>query len=255
MELNSSMPPGSPWPTLAHGLRTSPSMTPEPPILAKYHTPEQRPKASFSQSASSRSSPKPKSRMQVIVPVAGASSSGSETLLGTIFSTDPLKFDMESEQNHQEISDHAHGLQTYFKQAFHYCESDSSGNSCCKRHILYHGTDWKRAKVIESGGFQESQDGIFGPGVYLTGDPIKAALIAERRAQRHGGAAAVLELSVDVGKCKTYDATPCRGPHTDDCECKAWLKQDYDSLYASKVNQEETVIRNTRQIHVKQLIS
>lgn len=193
--------------------------------------------------------------MQVVVPVTGASSSSSETLLGTIFSTEPLKFDMESEHNHREISDHALRLQTNLEQAFHYCENEDSGNSCSKRYILYHGTHWRRAKEIESDGFQASQDGIFGPGVYLTGDPIKAALIAERRAQRHGGVAAVLELSVDVGNCKTYDATRCRGPHTDDCECKAWLVQAYDSLYALGMSHEDTVIRNARQIHVKQLIS
>lgn len=208
-------------------------------------------------------------RLQVAIPHAPSSGpstssnsgtqlsdlSGSGEFLGTISSTNSLRHDfllgMDSSQRQHDVSHRINSLQRYLEQAFRYRECRETGNRCKKRYILYHGTDAKRAAAIENQGFQITTDGIFGPAVYVTGDPIKAAAIAEKRAQRHGGTGAVFELSVDVGRCKTYNVASCKGSPIDDCGCRAWLREDYDSQFAPGVKQEEAAIRNAAQICVR----
>ena len=85
------------------------------------------------------------------------------------------------------------------------------------------------------------------------GDAEKAAWFADDRAKRRNKTAVVLVLDVDVGRCKVIDATACSGKHKEGCECKQWLKEEYESQYVAAgkgVNREETVLRHPRQISV-----
>lgn len=62
-----------------------------------------------------------------------------------------------------------------------------------QRETMYHGTSMQGADCILRHGFQTSQGGLLGAGVYLTTDKSKAALYGPR----------VLTCSVDVGnKCR-----------------------------------------------------
>lgn len=115
---------------------------------------------------------------------------------------------------------------------------------------LYHGTSLDSADRIQRYGFKISQDGMFGPGVYVTGDLEKAVLFARNRGN---GSGAILTLDVDVGKCKCHDATGCTRKHRPGCMCRSWLEDGYDSQYVAQgegLKREETVVARPEQISV-----
>ena len=133
--------------------------------------------------------------------------------------------------------------------------SSCNGSGKTDHYRLYHGTQKSTADWIQLWGFKASADGMFGPGVYTTGSWEKAKWFAQNRSQGSiwDSQAVILELDVDVGKCKTHDAGGCEGRHRRGCTCKAWINEDYDSQYVPTgegVKREETVVRNSRQIKI-----
>ncbi|CEM11115.1 unnamed protein product [Vitrella brassicaformis CCMP3155] len=89
---------------------------------------------------------------------------------------------------------------------------------------------------------------MFGPGIYVTRDYSKATAFA-----RHHRKGTVLTLAVDMGKCKTHDASGCSGGHTWFCSCRKWREEGYDSQYVPRgegVLREENVVRSNEQIIV-----
>nr|XP_005987295.1 PREDICTED: uncharacterized protein LOC102355794 [Latimeria chalumnae] len=71
-----------------------------------------------------------------------------------------------------------------------------------KLYTMYHGTRVSEAKLIIQNGFRQSQDGMLGPGVYISRNQKKAERypIGAPSAEK-----VVLKLSVDVGKVKKID--------------------------------------------------
>ncbi|KAM4015436.1 uncharacterized protein ACNLHF_002104 [Anomaloglossus baeobatrachus] len=70
-----------------------------------------------------------------------------------------------------------------------------------KIYVMYHGTTYSAAKDIIGSGFQQSEDGMLGPGVYVSRDKNKAL----RYPIRDKTDQVVLKLSVNVGKVKKID--------------------------------------------------
>jgi hypothetical protein len=92
---------------------------------------------------------------------------------------------------------------------------------------LFHGTSWSRALQIERSGFQLSEDGYLGPGVYCA-DEKKAAGYAKFRAAKDGETGptkwgALLELMVKVRNVKYTTA-----------EDREWQSQGYDACRADR---------------------
>mmetsp|Transcript_47243 Transcript_47243/g.125472 ORF Transcript_47243/g.125472 Transcript_47243/m.125472 type:complete len:227 (-) Transcript_47243:124-804(-) len=117
---------------------------------------------------------------------------------------------------------------------------------------LYHGTSAVFAKAIERNGFKVSKNGMFGPGVYTTSDIEKAALFAARHEVKQG-VGVVFVLDVDIGRCKTHDASGCSKSHQPHCHCRRWLQENYESQEVpagAGVKRTETVVRNPRQIAI-----
>ncbi|KAJ8405922.1 hypothetical protein AAFF_G00313590 [Aldrovandia affinis] len=86
---------------------------------------------------------------------------------------------------------------------------------------MYHGTTKSAAENIKRHGFSQSENGMLGPGVYISRDPQKAGrypLDVDERDRR------VLELKVDVGKVKRIDKQghPLQ---------KSWHDRGYDTAW------------------------
>ncbi|KAL7834477.1 hypothetical protein SRHO_G00287240 [Serrasalmus rhombeus] len=90
-----------------------------------------------------------------------------------------------------------------------------------KRYTMYHGTKVQTARSIIQNGFQQSADGMLGPGVYVSRNQKKAeryplnSPVTDR---------VVLKLSVDCGKVKRIDKDnhPLQ---------KTWHSQGYDTAW------------------------
>uniref|UniRef100_A0AAY4BXE6 PARP catalytic domain-containing protein n=1 Tax=Denticeps clupeoides TaxID=299321 RepID=A0AAY4BXE6_9TELE len=90
-----------------------------------------------------------------------------------------------------------------------------------RTYTMYHGTRVETARSIIQNGFQQSADGMLGPGVYVSRDQKKArryplnSLDSDR---------VVLQLRVDCGKIKRIDIDnhPMQ---------KSWHSQGYDTAW------------------------
>lgn len=67
---------------------------------------------------------------------------------------------------------------------------------------MYHGTTKDNAKAIHDNGFRQSEDGMLGPGVYLSRDLQKASRYPIRDPPYPDEEKAVLKVKVNVGKVK-----------------------------------------------------
>jgi len=94
-----------------------------------------------------------------------------------------------------------------------------------QREIMYHGTSMQGADCILRHGFQTSQGGLLGAGVYLTTDKSKAALYGPR----------VLTCSVDIGKkcCIARKSHPKRRLWPASCDTK-WIPAEAACKWTSQ---------------------
>ncbi|XP_062894411.1 grass carp reovirus (GCRV)-induced gene 2o [Mobula hypostoma] len=90
-----------------------------------------------------------------------------------------------------------------------------------RQYVMYHGTSAKNARLILKNGFCQSNDGMFGPGVYVSRDLRKASAYPKTMpiSQR-----VVLKLLVNVGKVKKihYQGHPLQ---------KTWHQHGYDTAW------------------------
>ncbi|XP_044138232.1 uncharacterized protein LOC122928949 isoform X2 [Bufo gargarizans] len=89
-----------------------------------------------------------------------------------------------------------------------------------KIYVMYHGTTFNRAVGIIKAGFQQSEDGMLGRGVYVSRDVNKAM----RYPLDDKSDQIVLKLRVNVGKVKKieYQKHPMQ---------KTWHKNGYDTAW------------------------
>ncbi|XP_058865475.1 uncharacterized protein LOC117397126 [Acipenser ruthenus] len=90
-----------------------------------------------------------------------------------------------------------------------------------KCYTMYHGTTKERAESITRYGFQQSEDGMLGRGVYVSRDFNKASWYPLHRPEREKR---VLKLCVNVGRVKKID----RQGHPMQ---KTWHHHGYDSAW------------------------
>jgi len=131
--------------------------------------------------------------------------------------------------------------------------SSCDGTGKTQHYKLYHGTSQSTAAWINLVGFKPSRDGMFGPGVYVTGDWGKAKWFAQSRSEGivWNSQPVVLVLDVDVGKCKTHNARGCEGQRQNGCSCKDWIGEGFDSQYVPAgegPKREETVLKRGNQV-------
>ncbi|XP_062378524.1 protein PFC0760c-like [Sardina pilchardus] len=113
-------------------------------------------------------------------------------------------------------------------------------------YIMYHGTTMKAARKIERTGFIQSEDGMLGPGVYVSRSFAKAACYP-RGAKGHKRA--VLKLSVRVGRVKMIDR---QGHHLQ----KSWHQAGYDTAWVPpncgmvKSGRQENCVWDPKRIRV-----
>ncbi|XP_030648838.1 GCRV-induced gene 2p [Chanos chanos] len=89
------------------------------------------------------------------------------------------------------------------------------------RYTMYHGTKVQTARAIIQNGFQQSRDGMLGPGVYVSRNQKKAERYPINSPPTDR---VVLKLSVDCGKVKRID--------TDNHPLqKSWHSQGYDTAW------------------------
>jgi len=86
---------------------------------------------------------------------------------------------------------------------------------------MYHGTSRDTAKQILSRGFQQSQDGMLGRGVYLSRDLNKASRYPLHLPEHER---VVIRVKVDVGRVKKIDRQ--RHPMQ-----KTWHENGYDTAW------------------------
>ena len=94
---------------------------------------------------------------------------------------------------------------------------DKNSPSDHHRYIMYHGTTKMAAVSILLRGFQRSQEGLLGPGIYCTRDIRKA----------HNYGSTILKLVVDVGAI--YPVL-----HLDDPLRTEWKEHGFDSAFAAE---------------------
>lgn len=129
---------------------------------------------------------------------------------------------------------------------------NGSGKS---RHFrLFHGTSRLACNRIETEGFKASKGGIFGSGIYVTGDQSRAIDFARVTATKNNCTPVLMVLDVDLGWCKTYDASGCE--HSQSCHCERWISEGYDAQYMPIGDGagEVTVIRDPRLIKILNII-
>ncbi|XP_076151892.1 uncharacterized protein LOC143135048 [Alosa pseudoharengus] len=113
-------------------------------------------------------------------------------------------------------------------------------------YIMYHGTTMKAAQKIERRGFIRSEDGMLGPGVYVSRSFAKAACYP-RGAK--GQKRAVLKLSVRVGRVKMIDR---QGHHLQ----KSWHQAGYNTAWVPpncgmvKSGRQENCVWDPKRIRV-----
>ncbi|XP_061105437.1 uncharacterized protein LOC133133352 [Conger conger] len=115
---------------------------------------------------------------------------------------------------------------------------------------MYHGTTKEAAESIKRNGFSPSEDGMLGPGVYLSRDIQKASRYPLNTAE---GDRRVLELKVNVGKVKkiNYQGHPLQ---------KTWHAAGYDTAWVPPncgtvpSGEEEDCVWNPRRIKVIRVI-
>ncbi|XP_029429502.1 uncharacterized protein LOC115074317 [Rhinatrema bivittatum] len=88
-------------------------------------------------------------------------------------------------------------------------------------YTMYHGTTVQIARIIIQSGFQQSADGMLGPGVYISRDRKKAQRYPLKAAENDK---VVLKLRVNVGKVKKIDKD-------DHPLQKSWHSQGYDTAW------------------------
>lgn len=99
------------------------------------------------------------------------------------------------------------------------CQKDIDNH---KSLILYHGTSWTCAKLIETSGFESSSSGELGAGIYFSTrkTAINYALAAQGRGKGFG--AMIIKVRVDYQTLKTVSDTNDAGNWTDEydgCYC------------------------------------
>uniref|UniRef100_A0A3Q1J082 PARP catalytic domain-containing protein n=1 Tax=Anabas testudineus TaxID=64144 RepID=A0A3Q1J082_ANATE len=90
-----------------------------------------------------------------------------------------------------------------------------------KRYVMYHGTTSRNAQQIRATGFQQSADGMLGPGVYLSRDLQKASRypIDHPESDR-----VVIRVEVNVGKVIAIN-------HQGHPRQKTWHDSRYGEVY------------------------
>ncbi|KAJ8275642.1 hypothetical protein COCON_G00073940 [Conger conger] len=96
--------------------------------------------------------------------------------------------------------------------------SEPANNST---YVMYHGTSKEDAESIKRNGFTPSEDGMLGPGVYVSRDIQKASHYPRNVAEGHRR---VLVLIVNVGKVKKID-------HQGHPLQKTWHAKGYDTAW------------------------
>uniref|UniRef100_A0A3B3UF54 Poly [ADP-ribose] polymerase n=1 Tax=Poecilia latipinna TaxID=48699 RepID=A0A3B3UF54_9TELE len=88
-------------------------------------------------------------------------------------------------------------------------------------YLMYHGTSRNNAEKILKSGFRQSEDGMLGPGVYLSRDLQKASRypIGHRDEDK-----VVIMVQVDVGRVKRID-------HQNHPQQKTWHDHGYDTAW------------------------
>lgn len=88
-------------------------------------------------------------------------------------------------------------------------------------YVMYHGTTFKSAQSILKQGFRQSQDGMLGPGVYLSRDLQKASRYPINHPEWDK---VVIKVRVNVGKviAITYQKHPLQ---------KTWHDHGYDTAW------------------------
>ncbi len=102
----------------------------------------------------------------------------------------------------------------------HHLQADQAPKSG-SLYTMYHGTTVQTARLIITAGFQQSADGMLGPGVYVSRDQKKAERYPLKSLPTDR---VVLKLSVDCGKIKRIDKDnhPLQ---------KTWHSQGYDTAW------------------------
>jgi len=142
-----------------------------------------------------------------------------------------------------------------------------SSSSCSPEIQLWHGTTEDRLLKIRREGFRCSEDGAYGPAIYLTSSQSKAAAWAALRSFNRRSPGVVIKCIARLQACKDYDISQCQHarvvdytrahpdwhdplwsryvdqhgtevappPGTDDddinCACRCWLSEPFDSQY------------------------
>uniref|UniRef100_A0A3Q0SL90 PARP catalytic domain-containing protein n=1 Tax=Amphilophus citrinellus TaxID=61819 RepID=A0A3Q0SL90_AMPCI len=88
-------------------------------------------------------------------------------------------------------------------------------------YVMYHGTTSRSAQSILKSGFQQSSDGMLGPGVYLSRDPEKASRYPIDHPEHDR---VVIKVVVNVGRVKAinYQNHPLQ---------KTWHNEGYDTAW------------------------
>jgi hypothetical protein len=96
----------------------------------------------------------------------------------------------------------------------------SHDGPCGRQYILYHGTTSAAGKKIIAHGFEPSDGGKFGAGVYLAKDIADAQIYAESNFDGKKGV--IIKCSVCLGKCFHKKGIARE---------KAWMHRGFDSLF------------------------
>uniref|UniRef100_A0A3Q2CCI7 PARP catalytic domain-containing protein n=1 Tax=Cyprinodon variegatus TaxID=28743 RepID=A0A3Q2CCI7_CYPVA len=117
-------------------------------------------------------------------------------------------------------------------------------------YIMYHGTTRQNAKSILENGFRQSEDGMLGPGVYLTRDLKKARRYPINHPKWDR---VVIKVKVNVGRVIAirYNNHPMQ---------KTWCFHGYDTAWVPPncgmvpSGQEEDCVWDPRRMKILQLI-
>ncbi|XP_038151157.1 grass carp reovirus (GCRV)-induced gene 2e [Cyprinodon tularosa] len=117
-------------------------------------------------------------------------------------------------------------------------------------YIMYHGTTRQNAKIILENGFRQSEDGMLGPGVYLSRDLKKASRYPINHPEWDR---VVIKVKVNVGRVIAirYNNHPMQ---------KTWRFHGYDTAWVPPncgmvpSGQEEDCVWDPRRIKILQLI-
>ena len=111
-------------------------------------------------------------------------------------------------------------------------------------HVLYHGTSWKNACLIQDQGFAPSGGGLLGPGTYVA-HADKASRFAANCTRHDGDSGAVLKVRISFQRAKYVS-------HNDN----SWLSQGYDACRAERTSGSslpEWCLKHASQIKVLEI--